>query len=324
MAKAFERVVIVMLENTMRASALANPYLNRLRKKGVFLTNAQGVTHPSQPNYMCMVSGDTVGIVDDNNHYVNWFAGHPVEEGYSLPNITDVLEAHNLSWKCYAEDLTDEYKAQLPIHLVETIKVVEENKVIKKENKDNGTDNPLKPTPDWPTETFPFTRRHVPFLSFPGIVGNPKRFAKVVNADQFEEDLKNGTLPHYSLYVPNLINDGHTLPNGHYVDKAFYKDLGGDTAQIDQIAAFLNCFLGDDPVNKFPPETLIVLTFDEAYPYQFDYGIYTLLLGDFLQAGTTNSDPVNHYNLLATVEDNFGVGNMKRNDAIARPYWFLR
>lgn len=37
MAKVFDRVIIVMPENTMRASALANPYLNKLRKKGVLV-----------------------------------------------------------------------------------------------------------------------------------------------------------------------------------------------------------------------------------------------------------------------------------------------
>jgi len=319
MPKVFERVVIVMLENTTRAAALADPYLNNLRKKGVFMTNAQGVTHPSQPNYFCLLSGDTVGIVDDENHYVNWFYGRPTQEGYALPNVTDLLDAHNLSWKAYAEDLTDEYKAQLPEHLEKSAKIATYNH----ENKHNKDFTP-KPLPTWPEETFPFTRRHVPFLSFPSIVSNPKRFAKVVNADEFKEDLANGTLPHYSFYTPNLINDGHSLPSQKFVDKKFYKDLGEDNPQIRQIAAFLEGFLGDDPIAKFPPETLIVLTFDEAYPYQFDYGVFTLLIADFLKAGTINSEPVNHYNLLASIEDNFGIGNMKRNDAIARPYWFLR
>ena len=90
------------------------------------------------------------------------------------------------------------------------------------------------------------------------------------------------------------------------------------------MANFLQSFLSDDPVSKFPPETLIVITFDEAYPYPFDYGIYTLLIGDFLEAGTINSDPVNHYSLLRSIEDNFGLGSLKRHDAMARPYWFLR
>lgn len=330
MAKVFQRVVTIMLENTMRASALSNPYLSNLRKKGVFLTNAQGVTHPSQPNYICMVSGDTIGIVDDNNHYVQGFYQHPNKAGQSLPNITDLLEAHNLSWKAYAEKLTPEYKAQLPGHLKETIDINRENKAIEEYNKNN-PDSPkdLLPLPAWPEEVFPFTRRHIPFLSFPSIIANPDRLAKVVNAEEFLADRQSdenylSNLPHYSFYTPDLINDGHTLADGTYTDKRYYNEAGENTAQIDQIATFLENLLGNDPLSLFPPETLIVITFDEAYPYQNDYGIYTLLLGDFLEPGTVNTEPVNHFNLLATIEENFGVGNMKRNDAIAKPYWFIR
>lgn len=320
MPKLFERVVVVMLENTMRAAALENEYLNELRKKGVFLTNSQGVTHPSQPNYLCMVSGDTMRIADDDNHYVLGFHGFPTHPGYSLANVADLMEAHNISWKCYAENLTDDYKAQLPDSLEKYMAYIKD----KPHHSDAGFEG-------WPKEDFPFTRRHVPFLSFPGIVANPERLAKVVNAQaEFEKDLKNGELPHYSFYVPNLLNDGHS--KGHdketgkdiFVDKKLYKDMGEDTEQIDNITTFLKGFLGDDPISKFPPETLIVLTFDEAYPYQYDYGVFTLLIADFLEGGTINSEPVNHFNLLASIEDNFGIGNMKRNDAIAKPYWFLR
>lgn len=345
MAKVFQRVVTIMLENTMRASALSNPYLSNLRKKGVFLTNAQGVTHPSQPNYMCMVSGDTIGIVDDENHYVKGFYGHENQAGHSLPNITDLMEAHNLSWKAYAENLTDAYKEELQQHWKDTLEVTTKNQAIKAENKaaeeayeveraiepstPAPTPKPLLPLPAWPAEEFPFTRRHIPFLSFPSIVANPDRLAKVVNAKEFLCDRRSdenylSNLPHYSFYTPNLINDGHSLPNGGYTDKKYYNEAGEDTAQIDQIATFLEKLLGNDPLSLFPPETLIVITFDEAYPYQNDYGIYTLLLGDFLEPGTVNTEPVNHFNLLATIEENFGVGNMKRNDAIAKPYWFIR
>ena len=181
----------------------------------------------------------------------------------------------------------------------------------------------LRKVPD-DHDLFPFARKHVPFLSFPSVVGNPDRLAKVVHADEFEKDLEEGKLPHFCYYVPDLINDGHSM--SHTQDRIVGDDvdLGPDTPNVDQIARFLSEFLGPDPVNKFPPETLVVLTFDEAYPYAFDYGIYTLLIGDFLEAGTINSEPVNHYNLLRSIEDNFGLGTLKRKDAIARPYWFLR
>ena len=322
MGKVFERVVTVFLENTMRSSALANPYLNELRKKGVFMTNAQGVTHPSQPNYIATIAGDTMGIADDAAHYMDWYyvtadseqasdSGkyrfH--QEGYSPSTIVDLLEASNLSWKCYAENLPPdaEYKDKLQFDL----------------NK--SPDENLANVPD---DIFPYARKHVPFLSFPSIVSKAHRLARIVNADEFEVDLQKEhgkhKLPHFSFYVPNLLNDGHNVTEEIYRPAANNVDLGHDTANLDNMANFLQSFLGDDPVSKFPPETLIVITFDEAYPYPFDYGIYTLLIGDFLEPGTINTNPVNHYTFLRSIEDNFGLGSLKRHDAMARPYWFLR
>jgi hypothetical protein len=49
-----------------------------------------------------------------------------------------------------------------------------------------------------------------------------------------------------------------------------------------------------------------------------------LLIGDMLQAGTTRHEPYNHFSLLRSVEVNFGLGTLGRNDAAASPYWFLR
>ena len=323
MGQVFERVVIVFLENTMRSSALANDYLNRLRRKGVFLTNAQGVTHPSQPNYIATIAGDTMGIADDDPHYMLWYWLQPSseqakdstggqyryhEEGFSAPTIVDLLEAQNLSWKCYVEDLPPdaEYKDKLDFDL----------SVSPEENLKNV-----------PPDVFPYARKHVPFFSFPSIVSDPQRLARIGNACEFERDLRleesPHRLPHYSFYVPNLLNDGHNDTEEIYRPAANNLDLGPDTSNLDNIARFLKSFLGDDPVARFPPETLIVITFDEAYPYPFDYGIYTLLLGDFLEPGTINTEPVNHYNLLRSIEENFGLGSLKRHDAMARPYWFL-
>ena len=324
MGKVFERVVVVFLENTMRSSALANPYLNGLRKKGVFMTNAQGVTHPSQPNYIATIAGDTMGIADDGAHYMEWYWVTPDseqgratgsyryhEEGYSPVTIVDLLEASNLSWKCYVEDLPPDadYKDKLQYDLSKS-----------------PAENLANVPPD--SGLFPYARKHVPFLSFPSIVSDSRRLARIVNANEFEVDLASlavpHELPHFSFYVPNLLNDGHNVTEEIFRPAANNIDLGPDTANLDNMEKFLRSFLGDDPVRKFPPETLIVITFDEAYPYPFDYGIYTLLIGDFLQPGTVNTDPVNHYSLLRSIEDNFDLGSLKRHDAMARPYWFLR
>ena len=254
MGKVFERVVTVYLENTLRSSALANPYLNALRKKGVFMSNAQGVTHPSQLNYLASIAGDTMGIGDDDAHYVDWYyvgddysppwqPGTPASykynvEGFSPVTIVDLLEAHNLSWKCYAESLPpdDQYKDLIQYDM---------------------TKSPAENVANIPPDVFPFARKHVPFLSFPSIVSNKDRLAKIVNADEFATDLQmsNGTdkLPHYSFYVPNLINDGHYISEDEKTRAPGMNiDLGPNNANLKNMQNFLEDFLGPDPVSKFP------------------------------------------------------------------------
>lgn len=289
MGIAFEHVVILMLENSTRANVLANPYMRALRRKGVFLANAFGVTHPSQPNYILSIGGDTFGITSDTPGYVQ--SSNPAQP---VTSIVDLLEAQGLTWKAYAENLGPGDATLTPVN------------------------PPASPQPFGGTS--PFARKHVPFLSYPSITSNPDRLARIVEASQLEIDLANGTLPAYSWYTPNLINDGHSLSaaEGRY-------DPGDQDrhVNIDNIARFLRGFLGDDPIAKFPAETLIYITFDEAYPYDDQYAIYSLLIGDMLPAGTTRFEPYNHYSQLASVELNFGLGNLGRNDAAARPWWFL-
>jgi len=289
MGIAFERIIIVMLENSTRSNVLANPYMNTLRRQGVFLSNSYGVTHSSQPNYIVSVGGDSFGLYDDTPGYVQWI----YERGSDpITSIVDLLEAQGLTWRAYAEDLPSGYTQQA-----------------------------ASGYPTIPPDVYPFARKHVPFLAFPNIVSDPQRLANIVDGAQFEKDLAGGNLPNYSWYTPNLIHDGHDLtPKQQKIDV-------GDTNRhlnIENIAAFLKKFLSKDPLSKFPPETLIVITFDEAYPYHDPYGVYTLLIGDMLQAGITITDPCNHYSLLRSVEVNFGLGHLGRNDAMAMPYWFLQ
>ena len=291
MGLAFERIVIVMLENSIRSNVLANPYMDALRQKGVFLSNSYGVTHSSQPNYIVSIGGDNLGFTNDDPGYVQWIY---TTDGPPVTSIVDLLEAQGLTWRSYAEDLPPNYK------------------------KDINPNPPYTPIP--PNEGY-FARKHVPFLSFPNIISCPDRLANIVDGTQFEIDLANGNLPHYSWYTPNLINDGHSLMPDQKTNDPNDNDRH---TNIKNIESFLKGFLSDDPIAKFPPETLIVITFDEAYPYYDPYEIYTLLIGDMIPAGTTRTEPYNHYSLLRSVEENFGLGTLKRNDAAAMPYWFLR
>jgi hypothetical protein len=302
MTRFFEHVAIVMLENASRGLVLQNAYMKSLLEKGVFLSNATGVTHPSQPNYVLTMAGDTFGINGDDSF---WVAPYPTtEDPNSQPPVTsivDLLEAKGLTWKSYAENL-------------QTVDIFQPPAVMFPP-----PDTPYPPIGPIPaTASSPlFARRHVPTLQFPNIVSNPARAANIVNAEPaFESDLAGRKLPHFSWYTPNLINNGHSI----LVDGKVTSAMPG-AQTIDNIAAFLSGYLGNDPLTKFPPRTLIVITFDEAFPYT-EYGIYTVLIGDMLKAGTMRSWPYNHYSLLRTIEINFGIGSLERNDASAEPYWF--
>ncbi len=287
MGKAFDRIIIVMLENATVQDVLGNTYLNNLRKKGVFLSNSYGVTHSSQPNYILSVAGDNMGFANDTPGYAQWVYDN---SGTPVTTIADLLEAKNLTWKNYAEDLPPGYVAAAMNGFPDT----------------------------FPPETYPFARKHVPFLSFPDIITNPDRNKNITDAGELAADLASGRLPNYSWYSPNLHNDGHDLKPGQ-------PETPTRIYEMANIEAFLRGFLSDDPIAKFPPRTLIVITFDEAYPYYDPYKVYTLLIGDMLGGceGTTRTEPYNHYSLLRSVQENFALGHFCRNDATANPYWFL-
>lgn len=81
------------------------------------------------------------------------------------------------------------------------------------------------------------------------------------------------------------------------------------------------------PNSQLPPNTLVVLTFDESdfedTAYEGPNRIYTVLLGDGIEPGTSQSEPGNHYTLLRTIEENFSLGNLGKNDAGANYFRFL-
>ena len=63
-----DHIVLVMFENKNYSSMTtsAAPYANSLAAQGAKFTKAFGITHPSQPNYIAMISGSTQGVTDDS------------------------------------------------------------------------------------------------------------------------------------------------------------------------------------------------------------------------------------------------------------------
>lgn len=59
-------VVVVIFENKDRGQLFdAAPYLRSLAAHGANFTNAHGIAHPSQPNYIALFSGSPQGVGDD-------------------------------------------------------------------------------------------------------------------------------------------------------------------------------------------------------------------------------------------------------------------
>lgn len=72
----------------------AAPYLNGLAKRSALATNYVAVSHPSLPNYLALIGGDTFGVRSDcTDCYVG------------APNLVDAAEGRRLSWKAYMEGM---------------------------------------------------------------------------------------------------------------------------------------------------------------------------------------------------------------------------
>jgi hypothetical protein len=151
-----------------------------------------------------------------------------------------------------------------------------------------------------------YQRKHVPFLSFQSIQLNSTRCGHVVPATQFEIDWKSRQLPNYSFYSPNMNDSGH--------------DTNLKIAS-NWLQSFLGPLLSD---SKGMASTIIQITFDEAYPVTGDNRVYTLLIGPMVAPGLTINTAYNHYDMLRTVEHNFQLGTLGRNDKealIIRELW---
>jgi hypothetical protein len=152
-----------------------------------------------------------------------------------------------------------------------------------------------------------YVRRHVPFLSFREV--QQKWCDHVIGVDSrksdnlFVQDAQKGLVA-YSIYTPNMNHDGH--------------DTNAQTA-----GAWVKKFLDDTFPPKLRQGTLIVVTFDESGG-NADNRIYTLFLGDMVKEAS-QQDPqalaklYTHYNVLRTIEDNFGLEPLTANDGKAAP-----
>jgi hypothetical protein len=309
-----KHVWIVVLENksydtTFGPNSRA-PYLAKtLTSSGELLTQYYGIGHSSLDNYIAMISGQppTPQTQGDCTTFSEFVSTGTDSDGVAhgagcvyptdVKTIGDQLEAKGLTWKQYAEDMASSST---------------EPKTCR---------HPLIGTEDQSERAKPddqYATKHVPFVYFHSIIDRPICDTNVVDLSALPGDLASAsTTPSFSFVTPDLCSDGHDTPC-----------IDGRPGGLESIDDFLKAWI---PRIVFSPAYadggLVIVTFDEASgdasaccgepqsPNTASNGGYgdgggrtgTVLLSRYIRAGTVNDTPYNHYSLLRSLEDMFGL-----------------
>lgn len=245
-ANHFDKVVYIVFENENSTTVMSNDYFKSIANSYTYFSNFNAETHPSQGNYIAMISGSTYNIVSDKN--IDLDGQH----------LGDLLENKKLTWKAYAEN----YPGNCFL------------------DKTSGN----------------YARKHVPFLSFKNVSTNFNRCANVESDATFFSDLASNNLPTFSMYTPNLLNDGHNT-NVPYAANWLKSKFGNFIAHPESY-----------------PNVLLIITFDEGTTIGRNQ-IYTVAIGNMVKNGGLISQKLNHYSLLKMIEDEFSLGNLGKGDA---------
>ncbi|XMA14844.1 hypothetical protein WAI453_007635 [Rhynchosporium graminicola] len=149
-------------------------------------------------------------------------------------------------------------------------------------------------------------RKHNPVISYDSVTTNTDRLAQTKNFTMFDQDLAKNNLPQWMFITPNMTNDGHD---------------SSVTVAGNFVRSFVEPLLSNP---HFMKRTLVLITFDETESYSSDNKVFSLLLGDVVPAsahGTTSSSSYNHYSQMATVEQNWDLGNLGLGDKDAAAFY---
>jgi hypothetical protein len=313
-------VFVIVLENepfevTFHENSIA-PYLaHELPGQGALLQNYYAIGHLSLDNYIAMISGQAPNKAtqDDCKTFVDFVRtrsgldanGQVAGEGCVYPadvkTLPDQLEAAGFTWKGYMEDMGADpaREARTCAHAP-----VGEKDVTNRA-----------------TPQDQYAAKHNPFVYFHSIIDDQARCdAHVVNLDALERDLTAiATTPNYAFIVPNLCHDGHDAPckNG---------EPGGLISADKFLREWVPKILA---APAFERDGLLVVTFDEGtandaccgeqplpdgpLPGRFGPGggrIGTVLVSPRIKPGTVSTQDYNHYSLLRSIEDIFGLRHL--------------
>ena len=318
-------VFIIVLENENANSTFGPrskaPYLAKtLRAKGQFLPNYYGIAHESLANYIAMVSGQgpNSNTQSDCQFFTEFLPGIPASDGQFVgqgcvyprdaKTVADQLEGKGLVWKGYMEDM-----ANSPT----------EPKTCRQPAIGARDNTQLARRGDQ------YAARHNPFVYFHSIIDRPATCdANDVPLSRLVDDLRSRSrTAAYSFISPNLCRDGHDEP---CVDG----QPGGLVSANGFLREWVPRILRSP---AFKSSGLLVITFDEAEaggstadssaccneqpgPNTIDPGgrnpgpgggrTAAVVISRFVRPGSVNRTPYNHYALLRSAEDLFGLGHL--------------
>ena len=311
-----QHVFVIVLENEDADTSFGPnspaPYLaNTLTSMGAFVPNYYGIGHHSLDNYIALVSGQppNAKTQQDCTTYSDFKAslfgggepGIPKGSGCVYPadvkNLADQLEAANLTWRGYMEDMGNDPTRETATCGHPAV---------------GAKDNTQKAT-----SRDQYATRHDPFVYFHDIIDDQSRCdAHVINLNALPQDLQQvSTTPNFSLITPDLCEDGH--------DSKCADGGQGGLPRADQFLQLWVPMIMQSPA--YQKDGLLIVLFDESEkdntaccneptgPNTKKPGlkgagggrIGAVMLSPFIQAGTVSQSSYNHYALLRSVEDMF-------------------
>lgn len=305
----YAHIVVIVEENKDYAQVLdpaIAPRITALSGQYGNATRFYGEVHPSEGNYVALLGGDTFGIHDDDGftcHFgsLDAFCGGAMVPGYAdhtvrADHLGIQLERAGLSWKGYYESLP------APGSLVFTA-------------SDPAFDNGTR-------KTALYASKHSGFLNFAAVQADPRRAEKIVDFHQLDADLAADRLPSFALIVPNQCNEMHGLHGAGVPADCDGANVAALIGRGDRVAASLVDRLRATAAWKSRDNMAIVITFDEGAgktregccgvtpdaPSNFGGGhIPTIVITNHGPRGRVDEAPYNHYSLLRTIEDAFGL-----------------
>jgi hypothetical protein len=320
-----KHVFVVMLSDESYASVFgpssAAPYVAQtLEHQGELLTRYDGVAHEELANEIALLSGQGP-TVETVANCPNYAAIAPTGTGAdeqvlgagcvypaSTQTLPGQLQAKHLTWRAYVQGI-DEAGAQQGACAHPTL-------------------GQADPTAAQTASTGPYATFRNPFVYFDSIVGSPACATDDVGLEALKADLAAPKqTPNLSYIVPDRCDDGNPTPC-----------TAGAPAGLAPAGTLLAQVVPEVLASKAYKENgLLVITVDEAQstgefadsssccgeplfpndPLKSITGaprgggaVGALLISPYVKGGTTSEEPFNHFSLLRTIEDLFGLQHL--------------